>query len=380
MLTLGPEQRLIIDEFAALFDTFDVLKKASHIVVAVSGGADSLALTLLLQEWAQKNHKSLTALTVDHQLRPESQSEAQQVHQWLTSRQIPHHTLTWESNNPSSRIQEKARDARYTLLKEWCYAHNANVLVTAHHAMDQVETFMMRLTRGSGLKGLCCMRPMTQWPDLVLLRPFLEIWPEKLHHVLQLLNQPYVNDPSNQNLKFERIRWRQTIQNREEIFTTIHRLQVSQSMVDHQLQQIAQSVLKWTSSGEIILNESQLRRYDFATWLLFFSELFRVFNAKGYAPKYPAIVRFCQKLFDNQQRVLTLGGALIRYRKNQIIISREKRAQQKPLILSKGTHHIWWDRRFWVKINVSESQYVLDQATAETYPIQWPESPLFHFS
>src|SRR5689334_22586799 len=105
------------EDFAAQLDRLGPFERAPRLAVAVSGGADSLALALLADAWARDRGGSITALTVDHRLRPESAAEARQVGTWLTARGIAQETLIWEGPYPSSDIQAAARAARYRLLE-----------------------------------------------------------------------------------------------------------------------------------------------------------------------------------------------------------------------------------------------------------------------
>ena len=103
------------------------------IAVAVSGGADSMALLLLTHTWALKKKMPVTALTVDHGLRVAAAKEAKMVASWCAKRKIPHHTLVWRANKPKANIQAKAREARYNLLHDWCkknkYTHLRNLFL-----------------------------------------------------------------------------------------------------------------------------------------------------------------------------------------------------------------------------------------------------------
>ncbi|RZI45901.1 tRNA lysidine(34) synthetase TilS [Candidatus Finniella inopinata] len=197
-------------EFAALLDPFYLQGK---VAIAVSGGGDSLALALLMKKLADEtpNPMNLVTLTVDHQLRPESTAEAGQVHQWMDSHGLEHHVLTWHHPPLTHDIQNKARDARYQLLSDWCLAHKVETLMTAHHLHDQWETIMMRLSKGSGLTGLCGIRAMVKTSFGQLVRPLLTIPPDRLTLTLQTFKQPFLDDPSNKNTRFERVRWRQLL-------------------------------------------------------------------------------------------------------------------------------------------------------------------------
>lgn len=179
------------------------------VAIAVSGGADSMALTVLLQQWAKRHHKQVLALTVDHAIRKESAQEAQQVRSWLTQQGIQHDILTWVGEIPTSNIQEQARNIRYDLMEERCKQKGVSTLCLAHHQDDQAETILMRCMRGSGVNGLCGMRPISHYRRLVLLRPLLAIPKQRLEQTLKEHQAEWIEDPSNQNLQFTRVQVRE---------------------------------------------------------------------------------------------------------------------------------------------------------------------------
>lgn len=197
-------------DFAALISRFEI--KNLKIAIAVSGGADSMALALLYKEFLHftgQPHNLMVALTVDHQLREESTEEAKQVSFWMEEEGIKHEILTWQHEILKTQIEEKARQARYELLTKYCQEHNISVLLTAHHAFDQIETFFMRLMRGSGLSGLCCMHPVSCYNGISIIRPLLTIFPHDLKEALDFrFHHSYLTDPSNFSNQFERVRWR----------------------------------------------------------------------------------------------------------------------------------------------------------------------------
>jgi len=135
-----------------------------RLAVAVSGGADSLALALLAYDWARTRGGEAVALTVDHGLREASAHEARRVGEWLREAGMRHHMLKWHGPHPTTRIQEAARIARYDLLTRWCRANQIMFLLLAHHRDDQAETYLMRKERGSGPTGLAAMRAVTPPP------------------------------------------------------------------------------------------------------------------------------------------------------------------------------------------------------------------------
>lgn len=175
------------------------------MAIAVSGGADSIALFHILRESFPA--KRILAYTVDHGLRQESALEAMLVHRQL-SRLAQHRVLRWEGPKPETGLQDAARAARYDLLLQACIEDDVTLLCTAHHADDQAETVLHRLAKGSGLDGLCGMRAVTELIGVSLLRPLLDVSHDDLLAYCEDNDLSWFEDPSNQNEKFARVRLR----------------------------------------------------------------------------------------------------------------------------------------------------------------------------
>ena len=180
--------------------------------VAVSGGADSLALLLLA---ASVRPGQVEAATVDHNLRPESRAEADTVANICERLSVPHAILTVEwRERPKTAIQERARAARYYLLGRWAKERELPALMTGHHLDDQAETLLMRMTRGAGVKGLAGMRRVARvpgWSDEALLRPLLGWRRAELEQLCANAGLTPVSDPSNEDEQFERVRIRRAL-------------------------------------------------------------------------------------------------------------------------------------------------------------------------
>jgi tRNA(Ile)-lysidine synthase len=179
------------------------------IAVAVSGGGDSMALTLLLHDWVQARGGKILALTVDHKLREDSTAEVEQVRVWLEARGIAHKILTWHGDKPATCLQERARAARYDLLLAACAEHGCTALAFAHNLEDQIETFWMRLAHGSGLGGLAGMAASRRMNGIRIIRPLLTFSRAALRTTCAAYGVSWVDDPSNENKKFLRVRLRQ---------------------------------------------------------------------------------------------------------------------------------------------------------------------------
>jgi tRNA(Ile)-lysidine synthase len=178
------------------------------VAVAVSGGPDSLCLCLLADGWARARGGAVSALIVDHGLRPTAAAEARQVADWLSARRIDHHVLRWTGAKPATGVQAAAREARYRLLGDWCRAAGVLHLLLAHHLDDQAETVALRHARQSGADGLAGMAAVRELAGLRLLRPLLGVPKARLLATLETLGQPWIEDPSNVAARFARSRLR----------------------------------------------------------------------------------------------------------------------------------------------------------------------------
>jgi tRNA(Ile)-lysidine synthase len=206
-----PAKRIggLTDSFPRLIEPLGPFEHDPDMAVAVSGGPDSLALTLLLADWLSTRGGRLFAITVDHGLRPESAAEAQQVSAWLAGRPgVSHHILEWLGPKPKSGVQAAARMARYGLMTDFCRAHGILHLCLGHHLGDQWETYSMRAERGGTEHGLSGMSGIRPWRGVRLLRPLLPVSKGDLTTYLGGRGQPWIEDPSNSNADFERVRAR----------------------------------------------------------------------------------------------------------------------------------------------------------------------------
>ena len=199
----------LVDRFRADLDA--LIAPLESVGIAVSGGPDSLALLTLA---AAARPAGIEAATVDHGLRDESRSEAELVAQICGQLGVPHAILTarWPAK-PETAIQERARRERYRLLGFWAEERGLGAIATAHHADDQAETFLMRLARGSGVRGLGAMRKrsMTPGTQVKLLRPLLTWRRADLEQICRDAKLQPVLDPSNGDERFERVRTRRAI-------------------------------------------------------------------------------------------------------------------------------------------------------------------------
>jgi tRNA(Ile)-lysidine synthase len=182
--------------------------RPARLGLAVSGGGDSMALMHLAQHWGGA---SLHVATVNHNLRPEAAQEAAFVARAARELALSHDTLVWEGWDKRGNLQDAARQARRALLSDWAARQGVQAVLLGHTQDDQAETFLMRLARGSGVDGLAAMAPVRIAAGVRWVRPLLEITREDLRDWMRANDLAWVDDPSNDNTQYDRIKARQAL-------------------------------------------------------------------------------------------------------------------------------------------------------------------------
>ncbi len=185
-------------------------KAVPAIVLAVSGGPDSIALMWLAVRWrrALARGPRLFAVTVDHGLRAESAAEARDVKRLARGLELPHRTIRWTGAKPKTGLPAAARSARYQLLAQAARESGATHIFTAHTRDDQAETLLMRMMRGSGIAGLAAMARQSERNGVLLARPLLHVAKSQLVATLEKAKLGFADDPTNRDLNFTRPRIR----------------------------------------------------------------------------------------------------------------------------------------------------------------------------
>ena len=318
---------LIVEEFLNKHHIKDKV-----LAVGVSGGADSLALALISAKELAVFGRKIVALTVDHNLRPTSRQEADYVASVMQQYEIEHHILTWNGDKPQTGIEEAARHARFELMRQWCRENQVQCLLLAHHCQDQIETFLMRLQRGSGLEGLCAMREICYRDNLIILRPFLQKNPEELRQYLTQNNIRWIHDESNDDTRFLRNRirhflpelYKHTQINPQRIIDTVNNLQSAEGFIEEQVEKHKKQYLR--KNGNVI----SLRYSDYLSW---HQEIkFRIFAdicRQEYTPRAERTLSVLDKLNHLPFAGATLGGKEILLYHENIWIVPELKSKRK---------------------------------------------------
>lgn len=300
---------------SSLRQFFDKYQIENRVIAAgVSGGADSLALVLRLQEELAPLGRKVVALTVDHGLRTESRAEAEYVAGLMSERGIEHHILVWKGEKPSVGIEEAARKARYGLLQEWCLANDVGVLAMAHHGGDQAETFFLRLQRGSGLFGLCGMLPVSRYENLTIIRPLLDCSASMLKEYLRGHGIIWVEDPSNQCEDYLRVKIRKRLPRwleemnlpPERLLGTMRELARARDYIQSRTDSfIKNHVRVWDSSG-VSFSLSVLAAQHSEIVFQVLAQLVRKVGGRIYIPRAEDVERLAIRLVPTFQNAKTL--------------------------------------------------------------------------
>ncbi len=302
------------------------------LLLAVSGGPDSVALMLLAAEWSRRiGKKDISVATVDHGLRANSHEEALQVGAWAQALGFVHHLLHWEGPKPATRLQERAREARYRLLCACAKEIDPDcAIVTAHHADDQAETILFRLLRGSGVAGLSGMAFSSMRDGVKLLRPLLDVTKSELEAICLQAKHGFVRDPSNENQNFARTRLRT-------LTTTLE----SQGLDVYSLLRLgrraaqAEQALNWCASracdSAVIARDDSGTRFDATVLRALPREIVQrllardLFQSDGRMPRLDRLERATQiierSLKEGVSARITLGGLSIKIDKLAVTLT-----------------------------------------------------------
>ncbi len=339
--------------FDVAMDRFAPFEGQPRLAVAVSGGPDSLALALLAKRWVDACRGQLTALIVDHGLRPGSCDEAHHAQAQLWALGIPAEVLTWRGNKPASGVQAAARTARYRLLRHWCRENGVLHLLTGHHGDDQRETIAMRRARRSGVVGLAGMSAIVEGGGGRLLRPLLGQRRADLRAFLAIQGVSWIDDPSNRDERFERARLRRTPL-RGLAAEEVEGAAKQRQEYERQVLSILARAASLHPFGFCTLDVGALRAEtrDIVTGAL--ANVLAWVGGRSYPPGPDSADRLRTRVLDLAPgRSATLAGCLVARRRATLEISREpgRLPPQTPL----SSRDALWDGRFEVSVSGAES-------------------------
>ena len=308
------------------------LKVNENLAVAVSGGPDSLALAYLTKCYSLKNQLNVKYFIIDHKLRKESSLEAKTVKNILNKIDVHCKILKWEGKKPSKNIQAIARDKRYALLANVCKKNDIKYLLVGHHLDDLFENFLIRLVRGSGLKGLISLDKNKKYRDqnLNILRPLLDLEKNDLLHISKEVFNFFVKDPSNVNKDYQRTRIRNLLQSLEKEGLDKKKLKLTIENLKNSDKSIKFYVDKNLDNNSVFLKKKNIHIlnnnfFDQSQEIIFRSltVIIQKLGKKYYPARGKSINELIKRINQKSFTKVTLGGCFIDRVNETILISRE---------------------------------------------------------
>ncbi len=339
---------------------FASLERFNTLLLAVSGGPDSLALLVLVAEWRKKFatlKNDIVVVTVDHGLREASAREAAFVSGIAAASGVRHVTLRWEDDKPTSGIPNAARTARYALLDGYARSINGGqsvAVLTAHHQDDQAETVFMRLMRGGGVDALAAMRverALQEGSPARLIRPLLDFPKARLIATLQNAGVQWIEDPTNSDTQFERAAVRQTLAvsgvTAAALARTARRMREAADGLDYAAANFA-ATLGLSFPGGVSAHIDR-QAFDAGPMILrqrVLRDLIALFGGATPPPEMLEIENLSERIRPHQDVRATLGGATISAGLRSVRVWRELgRINTAGLALQAGVKCVW-DGRF----------------------------------
>ena len=338
--------------FLAKKHIFAVLEKYAgteqNLVVALSGGADSLFMMVLASEWCKTKCKDLYAVTVDHALREESYAEALNVGKIAEKYCTSHIIKKWEHGNiPAGQIEEMARKARYELLADACKTLKSKILLVGHNLDEQIETYLIRKEKKSDFSGLACMSEARNISDEIqVIRPCLPFTKQFIKSHLNSIGETWIEDPMNSNDDFLRVRKRKFIcslsyAQKQAMFDEIRLRGVERNSIETNAVEFLKNYSKIHEYGFVDLNNDTFNELDENIKCEILKRCIKLVGRQEYKKSSNQCKTVLSALYQNKS--INIGKCIVKSIKNKIRIFRENRNLDLIKISSKSGI---WDNRF----------------------------------
>lgn len=336
---------------AALSEALDAARASvpfDTVMLAVSGGGDSMALMHLTHAWAARNGVTLHAMTVDHGLRPASMQEAVDVGAACEALDIPHDVLCLEDLEPGGNLQARARAARYRLIaahKRALFGGDPVPLLVGHTRDDMAETLLLRLMRGSGVDGLSAMEADREEGGVRLIRPLLSVTRVSLRNWLKSRDIAWVDDPSNDDPRFDRVRVRQVIEAldlaQDRLVQTARAMSSAREVLRLAARDAALKLVR-IEAGDVLIEAEGYAALPVETRLRLMSHALRWVSSSPYRPRHSALIQCLESL--SRDGKTTLSGCVLTQSQTTIRIARELNSVAQSTSIGGSL----WDNRWQV--------------------------------
>jgi tRNA(Ile)-lysidine synthase len=328
---------------------FDKFWKTEYnrIGVAVSGGSDSIALLNLVFDWAKSHNKIISAVTVNHNLRDGVEGEIKLVSDFCYKLSIPYSVLSWEGWDKKGNLQAEARRARYRLISDWAILNKIDVVAVGHTKDDVIENFIIRLSRGSGVDGLSQMLSVFKFYDVNYVRPLLDLGRSELREYLNFKKVTWVDDPSNENSKFHRVKVRKMLSNLkgmgvniDNIADSSKHLRRSREALESYTEDLAKKCIEFRE-GDIIFGLDIFLEIPLEVQRRLLIKALKFMGNLDFGPRAKEVKNLINAFQDYRSH--TLGGYHFHYSKGFMRMSRE---YEVIATLQTQPNQTWDDRWF----------------------------------
>jgi len=307
----------------------ETIKKKSFLV-AVSGGPDSLALAALSFEYSLEKKSKAYFVIIDHGIRKNSKKEANAVKNLLKKKKIKLIILT-NQKKINKNIQNNAREIRYKLLLNFCLKHKIKYITTGHHRDDQIETFLIRLSRGSGVQGLSSMNKLTNLNlKTKLFRPLLVEKKQNLIFLAKYYFGKIFKDPSNINQKYLRTKIRNLVKQFEKsgirhdsVISSINNLAATRDTLNNYIQKVEKTCVS-KKKNKIFINLKKFNLENEEVKLKVFSNCIKNISKNYYPPRAKKVLNLLSRIHPIKILKTTLGGCVINRDQYNLIICKEE--------------------------------------------------------
>ena len=302
-----------------------------NFIVAVSGGPDSLALSFLTKVYSIKKSINASYFLVDHKLRENSSSEAKFVKKILSKFSIKLVILKWIGIKPKNNIQSIARAKRFALLKKQSKKLKINHILLGHHKDDLIENFFIRMLRGSGLNGMVSFDEKSENNKINIIRPLLKFSKKELLFVSKKVFDDYIEDPSNENKIFQRVKIRNLIKklqleglDMQKFDLTINNLKFANNSIKFYTQNnLFNNSNAFDNKKKILLNKEFFNQPEEVVFRSL-TEIIKIIGKKYYPVRGKKIDNVIELIKNKSFLKTTLGNCILKKVNNTIIVSKER--------------------------------------------------------
>ncbi len=347
-------QALTHSEFSSIMSNhFFLLEKKPHVALSFSGGSDSLALLILLNRWIKKRDGILTLIHFNHKLRKESYLETVFTKKISKKLNLNFKILNWDNQKPVSALMLKARYLRYKKIIDFCKKQKIITLMTAHHYNDSLETYLMRKERKFSTLGLAGIPTRNNRDDVQILRPLINICKERLLKTCKKYRYKWIEDPSNKNEKFERIRIRNIITNfskkeKSNVINDFNKCKETNYCIERNIGEFFVNNLKFQDFGEFLLDRKKFSDQPESKQIEIMKRILVTCSGGVYPPRAKSIKLMLEQINTLERLNFTINSCVIELSKTNIHFFREyqkiKRQSEKEIKVRKGTTYLWDDR------------------------------------